>query len=83
MGPFGWLASASDRVQISNRGWGGSNLPVVSRVVCGWGHFQQWGGPTLSDAWVQILGSGSERLTGVIRRLDQEALTFFGLEHPR
>jgi len=34
MGPFGWLASASDWLQISNRGWGGSNLPVVSCALC-------------------------------------------------
>jgi hypothetical protein len=30
----------------------------------------------------QILGSGSERLKGVIRRLDPEALAFFGPGHP-
>ena len=29
----------------------------------------------------QILGTGSERLTGVIRRLDPEALAFFGPGH--
>jgi len=50
MDAFGWLASVS----VSNRPWVGSNLRFVCvALVCGWGHFQQWGGPTLSGAWQQ------------------------------